>query len=493
MQPLYPADPHFGPLVCPAGNGKAPAPCEWDTFGAHDPSVVEADGWFYVFSTGAFGQNYYQIRRSRDFIHWEYVGQAFPRGLSSLREMTRELFAVYGKESKNDTLWAPDVVPAAGGGYWLYGCYTAKFGDNYSAIFLAHADSVAGEYTFARTLVLTGGDWGKQPNAIDPQIVYDAAGRMFMTYGSWHGGIRILELDPATGCRKDGFTYAQFCAGKITAAQYFGADLTGTSSAEGSVMAYHASVPVYGGDPFAAEEAANWQKRQGYLLTASCDDLARAYNMRCWASDLPNGGFTQPPYGRQGIKLASSFSWNYSAHDRRAPLDFFAAGHNDLFRTAAGDDLVVFHACSPCPEEKKPVPFYLCACLYAFNARGDMVMNPNRYAGERLRAVSEEELCALSGGEFDYIALPVRNDRCTFAQKGLRLCRGGAVTHRGKESGKWKLYGGHYLSFTLEGERYHGVVFPAWIEAERRAGLSVSARGEQSHLPFFMNMSWRQG
>ncbi len=489
MQTLYPRDPQFGELICPA-KGAEPAPCEWDVFGAHDPSVIEADGYYYVFSTGAFGQNYYQIRRSRDFIHWEYVGQAFPQGLASLREMTRELFAVYGKRSTNDTLWAPDVVPAAGGGYWLYGCYTARFGDNYSAIFLAHADAVAGEYHYVCTLVLSGGEWGKTPNAIDPQIVYDAQGRMFMTYGSWHGGIRVLELDPATGRRKDGFTYAQLRAGALTPEQYYGKDLTGTSSAEGSVMAYHSRVPVYGGDPFAEEDASKWRSEEGYLLVASCDDLARAYNMRCWASGDPCGGFTQPPYGTQGIKLASSFSWNYSAHARRAPLDFFAAGHNDLFRTAKGDDLVVFHACSPCPEGSKPVPFYLCACLYSFNARGEMVMNPNRYAGERLRDVGEEELLSLSGGKFDFIPLPARNDVCAFAQRGLRLERGGALTLHGEEKGRWKLYGGHYLSFTFGGERYHGVVFPAWIEAEKRTGLSVSARGEKNLLPFFMNTAW---
>ena len=119
-----------------------------------------------------------------------------------------------------------------------------------------------------------------------------------------------------------------------------------------------------------------------------------------------------------------------------------------------------------------------------------MVMNPNRYAGERLRDVTEEELCTLSDGSFDYIELPARNDRCVFAQTGLRLCRGGGLTLNGSPCGQWKLYGGHYLSLDFGGERWHGVVFPAWIEAERRVGLSVSARGECSHRPLFLNMAW---
>ena len=37
------------------------------------------------------------------------------------------------------------------------------------------------------------------PNAIDPSVFYDGDGRMWMVYGSWSGGIFLLELDEATG------------------------------------------------------------------------------------------------------------------------------------------------------------------------------------------------------------------------------------------------------------------------------------------------------
>ena len=37
------------------------------------------------------------------------------------------------------------------------------------------------------------------PNAIDPTIFTDAEGKMWMTYGSWSGGIYLLEIDPKTG------------------------------------------------------------------------------------------------------------------------------------------------------------------------------------------------------------------------------------------------------------------------------------------------------
>ena len=38
------------------------------------------------------------------------------------------------------------------------------------------------------------------PNAIDPNLFFDASGeKLYMSYGSWSGGLFLLELDPATG------------------------------------------------------------------------------------------------------------------------------------------------------------------------------------------------------------------------------------------------------------------------------------------------------
>ena len=41
-------------------------PDKWGTFGVHDPSMLEADGVYYVFSTGTFRRAMCQIRRSKD-------------------------------------------------------------------------------------------------------------------------------------------------------------------------------------------------------------------------------------------------------------------------------------------------------------------------------------------------------------------------------------------------------------------------------------------
>ncbi len=458
-------------------------PDKWGVFGVHDPSMIEADGYYYVFSTGTFRRDLYQIRRSKDLIHWEFVGEAFT-GFDELKPVVGTLKKIYGGDVRTENLWAPDVVPAYGGGYWLYGCYTGVFGNNYSVIYLAHADGIEGPYRYVEMLVVTGGNWGLAPNAIDPQIFYDGAGRMWMTYGSFYGGIRILELDPATGLRKDGFTFDMFEKREIGREEYYGRRILTTTNAEGSVVAYHPGVPVYTGDIFAeAENPARWEKKDLFYLMCSADSLSMDYNMRVWASESPDGGYMQCPYGRAGQKVASSFSWRYGEDDLRVSFDFYVPGHNDLYTTRNGVDLVVYHNRTPYTSQRIPRRHYLFISMYARNAKGELVMSPNRYAGEKMRKIAREEL---AGREFDYIQLGSGNFDCAFAKPGIRLEEDGSLTLKGEKLGQWKLYGEYYVAFTFDGLQYFGAAMPAWIEAENGPGITVTARGEDG-LSFFLN------
>ena len=234
VRAAYPADPEFDAFFSGTYDQMmATDPSDWGTVNAHDPSMIEVDGVYYVFSTGNNGQPGYQIRRSEDLIHWEYAGQAFSSTTKDLKEVYSALESVYGKEVSNTEVWAPDVVPAQGGGFWLYGSLTGVFGSNYSAIFLAYSDSIEGKYEYRDTLVVSGGNWANTANAIDPQIYYDAEGRMYMAYGSFQGGLRAIELDPQTGERLDGYTYAMYDSREIVANEYYGAEIASTSTVEG--------------------------------------------------------------------------------------------------------------------------------------------------------------------------------------------------------------------------------------------------------------------
>src|SRR3954469_14155831 len=63
--------------------------------GVHDPSVIKADGVYYLFSTGVG----IPIPRLRDLRHWERAGRVFAANPAWFRE------AVPG----SGWIWAPDI------------------------------------------------------------------------------------------------------------------------------------------------------------------------------------------------------------------------------------------------------------------------------------------------------------------------------------------------------------------------------------------------
>ena len=84
----------------------------------------------------------------------------------------------------------------------------------------------------ARYAVGTLNNWRHRwPNAIDPCVFYDKKGKLWMSYGSWHGGIFILELDETTGLRDYDVTYPETINGSnaddVRSDPYYGTKIAG--------------------------------------------------------------------------------------------------------------------------------------------------------------------------------------------------------------------------------------------------------------------------
>lgn len=163
----------------------------------HDPSVIEADGQYYLYSTGsaATGEAV-RVLRSDDLITWELLPSIFP-------EVPDWVQSAYGSSVR--TLWAPDVV-RIGTQYHLY--YTAsRFGTNNSAIGMAvtkSLDPASKEYGWKDLgKVIASSSDANDYNAIDPNVVQDQAGKLWLIFGSYWSGLKIVELDAKTGMLKD--------------------------------------------------------------------------------------------------------------------------------------------------------------------------------------------------------------------------------------------------------------------------------------------------
>src|SRR5690349_2772617 len=161
--------------------------------GMHDPStVIEADGKFYVYATG----NGLPAFASDDGWTWRRTGsvmQAVPGGRPGPDVIAR---------GGNNT-WAPDII-RSGDKYFLY--YAAPGTQPKAAVGLLVGrtlDPASPDYTWEDAGPVVWSDGVEDSNAIDPGVMLDPTnGTMWLTYGSYFGYIRLVELDPKTGTRR---------------------------------------------------------------------------------------------------------------------------------------------------------------------------------------------------------------------------------------------------------------------------------------------------
>lgn len=157
----------------------------------HDPAtpVFAEDSW-WVFGTG----RRILVAKSPDLIDWSIL----PPALSSLPPWSAEI----APGNKRSHFWAPDLVRI--GGLWHLYYSVSEFGKNTSAIGLATSPtldpSAPGHVWTDRGIAIRSGP-GDHYNAIDPSVLAAADGRLWMAFGSFWGGLFLVELDPATGLR----------------------------------------------------------------------------------------------------------------------------------------------------------------------------------------------------------------------------------------------------------------------------------------------------
>ncbi|MFE9396575.1 arabinan endo-1,5-alpha-L-arabinosidase [Streptomyces flavidovirens] len=171
----------LAPSTATAADYPAPQPVTGDTV-IHDPTMIRLrDGSYVAYST----HGRLEARVSKDRKHWERAAaDAFAEPPAWWYEY-------------NDTAdpWAPEITYRAGR-YWLYYA-VSSWGSNHSAIGLAtSASGRPGTWTdHGKVFASERGDaW----NAIDPYVVEDG-GRLWMAFGSYWTGIRMIKLDRRTG------------------------------------------------------------------------------------------------------------------------------------------------------------------------------------------------------------------------------------------------------------------------------------------------------
>ena len=167
----------------------------------HDPSIIEEGGKWWVFGTGPG----IRTKTSADGLHWE-KGDALIKSEPSW-------WRTYAPKMHAMDVWAPDVH-RFGDRVWCY-YSVSEFATNHSAIGLLSCSSLEkGDWRDDGFVVSSvdavtagtasdpevpanpaGAPWW---NTIDPNLIADADGSPWLVFGSWFGGIRLVQLAPAT-------------------------------------------------------------------------------------------------------------------------------------------------------------------------------------------------------------------------------------------------------------------------------------------------------
>lgn len=422
----------------------------WTINNAHDPGIIKTDEGYYVFSTdvkvGGELRPGVMVRKSQDLIHWEWVHYALP-GIPKV-----------AKDWADATnLWAPDVVKY-GDQYRMY--YSASsFGSRQSLIGLQTSTSIEGPWTDEGVVIQTRAE--DPLNAIDANVLTDAEGRMWMVYGSFFGGIHIIELDKESGKPKEeGF-------GTLIAARD---NAIKDGAVEGPYIVYN-------------------ERFKKYYLFVSYDSLFEDYNVRVARADTITG----PYEDYNGIDMSDSvYSPRYEVGNKilggyRFGQDpgWIAPGHNSVLQE--GDNYYIVHHAR---GELDKFWSYLHVRKILWTEDGWPVVSPERYAGELEQEIPEH----LIVGSWDRII----NDPSVDGQiQSTPLCLTADYELEGSNgTGRWSFDGERTLTLVwndvVEGQgRIEKVlVLPSWDWEKNTQTLvftglnenGISSWGKQNYL-----------
>ncbi len=157
---------------------------------AHDPGTITKDGDTYFNFTTGTGIWY---STSTDLKTWQ--GGPAPVFATNPAWVEKK---IPNFKANGSSYWAPDVIQMNGAYYIYYS--VSQWGTTNSAIGVARSPSLKNPvWTDLGVVVQSYNKGNTEINAIDPALFRDHDGRVYMSFGSFFGGLGVGEIDQATG------------------------------------------------------------------------------------------------------------------------------------------------------------------------------------------------------------------------------------------------------------------------------------------------------
>lgn len=476
----------------------------------HDPSIIKADNTYYLFGSHlADAKSTDMINWTQMNTDWN-SGRNWKQDsvYGKILDNLAESFKWAGYDDGdccrgNLAVWAPDVIwnpqyvweDGSEGAYMLY--YSASSTWRRSCIGYAVSKSVEGPYSYVDTVIYSGftthgnldhgnpgsvstrntrwnnsylnfnkliqngviedvnskwffanGDYNTDyaPNAIDPTIFFDKEGAMHMIYGSWSGGLFILDLDEKTGAvRYPGKDSTDTVSGNFVD-RYFGTHIAGGNhqSGEGPYILYDKETDYY-----------YLYETYGGLLGDG------GYNMRLFRSKDVTGPYVDAKgqnanrnnsnNDNYGIKLIGNYRFS-------GQTGYRAAGHNSALINDDGTHYLIYH------QRFTDNIFYHEVRVHKqfMNEDGWPVTAVYENRGDEIGHYTDEEVL----GTYEIINHGTATNANMISTKTIQLLPDGSVT--GGMTGQWSKTTGtdyDYITITSGGTVYRGVFFRQYTEA----------------------------
>ncbi|QLG40950.1 family 43 glycosylhydrolase [Paenibacillus sp. E222] len=430
----------------------------------HDPSVIKVGDTFYIFGS------HLQVAKSKDLMNWDSVASGVTDDNPVVPNVTKE-FAEALQWAQTDTLWAADVIQLADGKFYMY--YNACKGDSpRSALGVAVADNIEGPYK-DQGILLKSGMWDEisedgtiydatiHPNVVDPDVFFDKNGKLWMVYGSYSGGIFILEMDETTG--------------KPLPNQGYGKKLTGGnhSRIEAPYMLYSPETDYYylylsygglGADGGYNIRVARSKTPDGPFLDAEGNDMINV------KADKDKPLFDDRSIEPFGVKLLGNFLFQRQIGDPGTGqgIGYVSPGHNSAYVDAeTGKQFLIFHSRFPGRGEEHEVRVH----EMHMNSEGWPVVSPYRYAAleENTAELTTQEVA----GQYKWVNHGKEITPEIKSSQTVQFTADGQIS--GAVTGTWSLEADNQVQITSNNVVYKGVFTHEWEPDSQKAVLTFSA------------------
>jgi len=441
-------------------NSELPMPKFMKNVAVHDPSIIRADdGFYYIYGS------HMAAARSADLIDWTLISRNATNAGCTLVENVQIQMKEALSYAKTTTFWAPDVVQLPDGRYYMYYC-TCEGSSPLSTLGYAVSDNPEGPYENLGIILrsgYSGYNANYYPNAIDPCLFYDKEDRLWMVYGSYSGGIFILEMDKQTGLPLEG-----------QANRGYGTKLLGGNHAriEGPYIMYSPDTDYYylflsfGG--LNANDGYNIRVARSKNPDGPYVDALGQEMIKCMGR--PGTFFNDPDYEPYGVKLMGGYEFLAAEGDKnRITLAYRSPGHNSAYYDEeTGRYFLVFHTRFANTGESFQVRVHQ---MY-MNAEGWPVVSPLRYAAE----MPEKVDASLMDGAYKVLLHQRDINKTEHESQLITLNTDGTVT--GDLTGTWACADGTNITLALNGHTYCGVMHTALDSSQRTWVTCISALDE---------------